>query len=202
MKSNKPPVVVWPINSTGENVAQLPIRTERLLLRDFHANDWSSVHSYAADPEVVRFVEWGPSTESDSKAFVDQAIQVAQKDPRLDFHLAVLSIQENSVIGAASIHISNPLHREAWIGYCLNKGFWGFGLATEAAKALISFGFTELGLHRIFATVDPANKASVKVLQKIGMSYEGRFKSHKLVRGVWRDTEIYAVVESDQPDSI
>ena len=167
------------------------------MLRDFCVDDWHSVHCYAADPDVVRFVEWGPNTEDDTKDFVSRAIQMSQINPRVDFELALVSVQENAVIGAASIHISQLANREGWIGCCLNKRFWGLGIATEAAKALVSFGFTELRLHRIFATADPANSASANVLQKLGMVLEGRFRSHKLVRGTWRDSDIYAVIESD-----
>jgi len=105
--------------------------------------------------------------------------------------------EEDKLIGGASIHISNPGNREGWIGYCLNKQFWGQGIGTEAARALLTFGFSKLGLHRIFATVDPANIASSNILQKIGMLHEGHFRDHKFVRGKWRDTDFYAVIESD-----
>ncbi len=176
-------------------LTHLPIRTERLLLRNFRADDWRSVHDYAVDPDVVRYVEWGPNTEADTKNFVDRVIEQSLISPRVDFELVVEPVGKDELIGAASIHISNALHREGWIGYCLNKRFWGQGMATEAAKALLSFGFTQLNLHRIFATVDPTNVASSNVLQKIGMVYEGRLKSHKCVRGTWRDTDIYAVIE-------
>jgi RimJ/RimL family protein N-acetyltransferase len=155
------------------------------------------VHSYAADADVVRYVEWGPNTEADSKNFVERVIELGRVSPRVDFELAVISARENELVGAASIHISNALNREGWIGYCLNKRFWGQGIATEAATALIAFGFAQLGLHRIFATVDPANAASARILQKLGMSYEGQLRSHKLVRSSWRNTDMYAVIESD-----
>jgi [ribosomal protein S5]-alanine N-acetyltransferase len=178
-------------------VESLPIKTERLLLRDFAVDDWPSVHRYASDPDVVRYVEWGPNTETDSRNFVDYAIQLSQTDPRASYELAVVLLEEKTLIGVAAIHISNQGNREAWIGYCFNKGFWGQGMATETARALLTFGFRRLGLHRIFATVDPANTPSANVLQKIGMSHEGHLREHKLVRGRWRDTHLYAVLESE-----
>jgi len=183
-------------------VIQLPIKTKRLILRDFHVDDWQSVHRYAIDADVIRYVEWGPNTEVDTKNFIARTIEMAQATPRREFELAVILTETNELLGAASVHVSNVANREGWIGYCLNRQSWGQGFATEAATALLTFGFSELGLHRIFATVDPANTASAGVLKKLGMAYEGRFREHKSVRGKWRDTDIYATLESDARFSV
>ena len=187
-------VIHLPLNT------HLPINTKRLLLRDFEPGDWAAVHKYAADPDVVRFVEWGPNSEDQTREFVERVIAMAKVTPRVDYELAVVSLPQNELIGAASIHISNPSNREGWIGYCLNKAAWGKGFATEAARSLIDFGMSELRLHRVFATVDPANSGSQAVLTKVGMKYEGHFREHKLVRGKWRDTLIYSILESDKVD--
>ena len=69
--------------------------------------------------------------------------------------------------------MTSPHNREAFIGYCLSRDSWGQGYATETAKGLLSFGFSQLRLHRIFATCDPANLASARVLEKSGMQLEG-----------------------------
>jgi RimJ/RimL family protein N-acetyltransferase len=81
--------------------------------------------------------------------------------------------KENKVTGGCGIHVSSPEDRERWLGYCWNHRFWTKGCATEAATALLAFGFNSLDLHRIFATCDPANTASAYVLEKIGMQREG-----------------------------
>jgi [ribosomal protein S5]-alanine N-acetyltransferase len=187
------------LNAVGRKLEYLPIKTERLLLRDFAVGDWPSVHSYAADPDVVRYVEWGPNTESDSRNFVDYAIRLSKEDPRLGYELAVVLPIEKTLVGVGAIHISNPVNREGWIGYCFNKRYWGEGMATETAAALLAFGFSQLGLNRIFATVDPKNRPSANVLLKIGMLYEGHLREHKLVRGRWRNTDLYAIIRSDLP---
>src|ERR1700722_3445769 len=135
------------------NENNLPIKTERLLLRNFHSDDWSAVHVYASDSEVVRYQEWGPNSEEDTKKFVDSAIKSSKLKPGVDFELAIILLEKDELIGAGGIHISNAGNREGWIGYCLNKLWWGKGIGTEVAKALVSFGFSQLNLHRIFATV-------------------------------------------------
>jgi RimJ/RimL family protein N-acetyltransferase len=174
-----------------------PLQTTRLLLRDYSSDDWSFVQLYACDPEVVRYMEWGPNTDEDTRLFVEKCISMSKTIPRFGFELAITLIGENTPIGTVSIHISNAHNREGWIGYCLNKQFWGKGFATEAATAVMEFGFSTLGLHRIFATCDPKNIASANILKKLGMNLEGHFRDHKLVRGKWRDTALYAILESD-----
>ncbi len=78
-----------------------------------------------------------------------------------------------------------------------SRGFWEKGYATEASRALMDFGFAELGLHRIFATCDPANTASAHVLEKLGMKREGRLREHKWSKGKWRDSFLYAMLEQE-----
>lgn len=72
--------------------------------------------------------------------------------------------------------------------------FWSKGYATETAKALVEFGFKKLCLHRVFATCDPENTASARVLEKTGMKLEGHIREHKLVKGKWRDSLLYAII--------
>jgi len=69
--------------------------------------------------------------------------------------------------------------------------------ATEAARALLTFGFGQLRLHRIFATCDPANTASARVLEKIGMQREGLLREHEWVKGRWRDSFLYAILDHE-----
>ncbi len=171
--------------------------TDRLVLREFEGLDWKEVHKYASDPEVVRYMEWGPNTEVETRAFIQRAIGYQQEHPRRNHELAVVLKAGNPLIGGCGIHISNRDNREGWIGYCVNRNFWGEGYATEAARALLTFGFGQGGLHRIFATCDPANVASIRVLEKIGMLHEGRLRQHKLSKGRWRDSFLYAILEQD-----
>jgi ribosomal-protein-alanine N-acetyltransferase len=171
------------------------IRTERLVLRDFEEADWEAVHSYGSDLEVVRYMDWGPNTEEETKKFIQRAIAHRKEQPRRIYTLAIVLKPENKLIGGCGIYVSNPENQEGWIGYCLNRNFWGQGYATETAKGLLKFGFDQLNLHRIFATCDPANIASAHVLEKIGMQREGHFREHKWAKGKWRDSLLYAVLD-------
>jgi len=171
------------------------LETERLYLREFEESDWEAVHQYGSDPEVVKFLAWGPNTKEDSRNFIRRAIGYEQQEPRKDYVLAVVLKAKGTLIGGCGIHLSKPNSREGGISYCLNRHFWGRGYATEAARALLAFGFQEMGLHRIFATCDVENLASARVLEKVGMKREGCLREHIWTKGRWRDSFLYAILE-------
>ena len=87
---------------------------------------------------------------------------------------------------------------EADIGYELAPDQWGRGYATEAARAIVAFGFTELRLHRISAWCIAENTASAHVLEKIGMWLEGRLRENEYFKDRWWDTLLYAMLETDR----
>lgn len=173
------------------------IWTQRLLLRELTEEDQEGVHSYASDPEVVRYMDWGPNTEQETANFIQRSIASQQEHPRMNYTLAIVLKAEGRLIGSCGIHISSPENKEGWIGYCLNRHFWGRGYATETASALVGFGFAQLSLHRIFATCVPANTASAHVLEKTGLKSEGHLREHRWVKGAWRDSLLYATIDRE-----
>ena len=175
----------------------MQLTTERLILREFAESDWQAVHEYGADPEVVRFMLWGPNTEDETRAFVARAMESARKEPRRDHEMAVTLRQGGRLIGGCGLNLGPPANRAAMIGYCFHRAYWGHGYATEAARALVGFGFGTLGLHRIWATCEPDNAASAHVLEKLGMLREGLMRQDGYVRGTWRDSLLYAVLEGE-----
>ena len=178
-------------------MSSLTVLTERLLLRDFVEGDWRAVHEYGSDPEVVRFMPWGPNTEDETRAFVARALAGQNEDPRTKHELAIVLRQKGRLIGGCGIRVSAPSDRGADMGYCLHREFWGAGYATEAAEALLAFGFDKLDLHRVMATCDVGNAASARVLEKIGMRREAHFREDSWVRGAWRDSYLYAILEEE-----
>ena len=170
-----------------------PLETTSLILREFKADDWRAVHDYAVDPEVVHFMPWGPNSEEETRGFISQVMGYQQEDPREHYELAVILKSSDRLIGACGVHVSGEDEQRGWIGYCLNREFWGCGYGTEVAHALVSFGFEGIGFRKIVATCDPENVASERVLKKAGMHLEERIKNHKEVRGHWRDSLKYAI---------
>ena len=171
------------------------IRTTRLVLREFQPGDHAAVHRYAADPEVVRFQNWGPNTPAETTMFLDLVLAAAAATPRTRWALALIRAADDTMVGAGELRIDDVGDRRGSLGYTLARDAWGQGYATEAAAALLDFGFAGLGLHKISATCDPANIGSVRVLEKIGMTLEGQLRDHLRVRGEWRDRLLYAAVD-------
>ncbi len=176
-------------------VLSLPLDGERLLLRNFVAEDLPAVLDYSADPEVVRFLLWGPNDEAQTRVFIEHAVAQAAMPSRQAYTLAVVRKADGRLIGACDLRIHSVEDREGDIGYVFSREAWGQGYATEAARTVIEAGFRQLGLHRIYATCDPENIASARVLEKSGMQREGHLRQHKLAKGRWRDSLLYAVLE-------
>jgi [ribosomal protein S5]-alanine N-acetyltransferase len=174
-----------------------PIETNRLLLREFELEDEKDIHQYASNPNVVRYLPWGPNNIQDTSEFLIRSLKFQDDIPRYHYEIAVVNKQSNCLIGACGIHVDKPADDEGWIGYCYDEIAWGHGYATEAAKAIIHFGFTQLNLHRIFATCDSLNIGSSRVLEKSGMVREGRLREHKLQKGKYRDSFIYSILENE-----
>src|SRR5262245_16906139 len=139
-------------------------------------------------------MDWGPNTEEETRAFIGGAMRSRQASPRLHYDLAVALAESDAVIGGCRIWIESPEHRDGSIGYSLTRACWGRGYATEVAQGLLQFGFETLGLHRIWAIVEPENTASARVLEKVGMQREGRLRDHRYAKGRWRDSGVYAAL--------
>ena len=173
--------------------------TPRLIIREYIETDLDGVHAYARDPETVRFMTWGPNTLEDTRKFIQLAISQQKAKPRVHYHLVVALKESRQIIGGCGIHIHRPEHKNAEIGYCFNKKFWGQGFATETMAALLEFGFETLQMHRIIATCDPSNLGSERVMQKNGLRKEAHFVQELWQKGRWRDSLLYAILENEWP---
>lgn len=147
------------------------LETQRLILRDFRQNDVDRLAPILANPRVMQFSPTGILSALQTQEKVDGFISSYKI---FGFgKWAIVFKETNELIGYCGIaveQIDNVYERE--IGYRLDPEFWGRGLATEAASATIQYGFTQLKLPYILGVVERANRASVKVLEKLGMSYE------------------------------
>jgi RimJ/RimL family protein N-acetyltransferase len=167
--------------------------TERLLLREFVAADWSAVLAYQQEPRYLRFNAWTKRTEKDVRAFVQRFLDWQQEIPRSKIQLAVTLRRTGTLIGNVGLRQSTPAAQEAEIGYEIAPTSWGCGYATEAARAMLTFGFSTGGLQRIHAYCIAENVASVRVLEKLGMRYEERLYRHERFKGRWWDVLRYSL---------
>jgi RimJ/RimL family protein N-acetyltransferase len=167
------------------------IETQRLLIRPFEANDWRAVYSYMADPAVTAYLPEGLLTESQTREFVDR--QLGEEAEAY----AVILKAEDKQIGHMVYHPwFAPQTYE--IGWVFHKAYHGQGYASEAAWALLRYGFEELRLHRVIATCQPENIPSWRVMEKIGLRREGLFqKCIYRDNGEWWDEYFYALLEEE-----
>ncbi|MDP3854308.1 GNAT family N-acetyltransferase [Phenylobacterium sp.] len=176
-------------------MTHFPIRTKRLLLRDFRADDFDAIHEYAVDEAVVRFMDWGPNTPQQTQEALDRWFAEQAQVVRLGVNLAIEVVAERRLIG--SIRMDYQGKETADLGYSLHSGYWRQGYGSEAAAAMLELGFERFGLHRIWATCDVGNAGSYGVMEKIGMRREGTFLQDTQVKGRWRDTHLYAVLAQE-----
>lgn len=169
------------------------LRTERLLLREFAEDDWPALHAVESRPEIARYQSFAARTEDESRACVLGALADATENPRRTWDLAVVLAENGRLVGRCGFGLDDD-RAQAMLWYTLHPDAWGRGYATEAARALVDYGFRELGLHRVWADCDPANAASWRVLERIGMRREGHVREHAFVKGEWVDSLIYAIL--------
>lgn len=175
----------------------MELATERLTLREFKADDWPDVLAYQVDPRYLRYYEWTGRTPEEVQAFVHMFLDQQQERPRTKYQLAVTLKQDHQLIGTCGIRMASADAHEADIGYELSPVHWGRGYATEAARAIVRFGFAELGLHRIWSWCIAENVGSARVLEKVGMRREGRLRDKASFKGRWWDTLLYALLEEE-----
>lgn len=170
------------------------LTTERLLLRDFVESDWEAVLAYEQNPLYLRYYEWTERTPEDVRAFIQRFLDHQNQEPRIKFQLAVTLRSTGQLIGNCGVRRISAEAFEADMGYELDPDHWGKGYATEAARAVLRFGFTDMGLHRVCAACVADNTGSSHVLEKIGMQQEGRLRENEYYKGRWWDTLLYAIL--------
>jgi len=171
------------------------IVTERLIIREITQEDLDAVYEYTKNPEIFKYMPFGPSTYENAKRRIERLIEKQSQDPRTDFDVAITLRESEKLIGGCRLKKVSDI--EGHVGYILARDQWGNGYATETAKALTDYGFSELNLHRVYATVHPENAASIRVLEKVGMRYEGRLRENMLYDEGYGDSLIYSILEQE-----
>lgn len=175
---------------------QIPnLKTERLVLRPFSLKDAPLVQQLAGDLAVAETTLNIPHPYGDGMA--EQWIRTHQPDfeQGKSVTFAIALHETDAVIGAISLRIER--FNRASMGYWIGTPYWGKGYCTEAAQAVIAYGFNELELNKIYATYLPRNPASGRVMEKAGMRYEGHLRQHVLKNGVYEDLKLYATLRED-----
>ena len=149
------------------------LRTERLDLREFSVADLDAVHTYASDPHVTRFTSWGPNSVEETEAFLARTVLENHTSPRRGYTFGIVDRASGTLFGSCGLESSDVTGRQFALGYCLHRDWWGRGYGSEAASALVDFGFEQLEAHRLWAHVFVGNIASARILEGLGFRQEG-----------------------------
>lgn len=174
-------------------LSKLPqLQTQHLLLRKFSLDDAQDLFECTSDPEINRFMLFSlHQTIEDTKKFLASYES---------WPIAPWGIVDNAsakIIGQCGFVACDTRHFNGTLGYFLARSYWGKGYMTEAVQAALDFGFNTLRLNRIEAQIAPFNDGSRRVLEKVGMSYEGTLRQNVWVRGEFEDSLLYSILRSE-----
>ena len=165
-------------------------------LRSLESGDIDAVHALISRMDVVRHMRLSLCSREESEKFLRDSLLESASDPWRSIVRAISDVAGRDLVGLCGLVILRGAE-EGEIWYLVEPGSWGKGIASEAAKLLLDYGFGELGLHRIWATCLPENPASARVLEKAGMRAEGFLVKNVKIHGAWRSSFLYALLAEE-----
>lgn len=175
---------------------QAHLKSERLTLKPINLSDLEYIHQLHSLPETDEFNALGiPENIEQTQAIIEEWIAENEKENNRIFTFSITF--QTEFIGLIALNLGKEKYKNAEVWYKLHTDFWNKGFATEALKIIIDFGFNELKLHRIGAGCAIKNIGSIRVLEKVGMTLEGRKRQNLPLKSGWSDNFEYAILESE-----
>jgi RimJ/RimL family protein N-acetyltransferase len=175
-----------------------PLQTERLVLRMPTMADVDPIYAFQSREDVCTFLLFSPRNRDSVEVKVAESMTKTRLEKAGDYLQPTMERRDDGrVIGQMYLTIDSVDNQCIEIGWIMHPDYFGQGYATEAARALLGFSFRTLGAHRVIATLDPSNDASVRVCHRLGMRKEAHFLEDMLVKGEWADTGVYAILERE-----
>jgi RimJ/RimL family protein N-acetyltransferase len=169
------------------------LQTNRLLLRQFRSDDVDDALAYRDDAEFSRYLPHIPQpfTRRDAEEFVARNMRIKWNESPV---LAV--VLKGTVIGTVNLDVDHA-NCIAMLGFAIGRAHWGKGIASEAVRAAVAWGFEAFGLAKIWATTDARNARSQRLMEKLGMQLEGRLRSHERARDGQTDKLYYGLLRAE-----
>ena len=172
------------------------LTTPRLRLRFIDDGDVDAIFRLFTDPEALRYWSFAPWTErADAEEDVRETQQAYAAGSVLTF--AITLADSGEMIGTCRLSKFSAQNRRCEIGYILDRAQWGRGYAQEALTALVGHAFGPLDLLRIEADIDPRNRASAVLLERLHFVHEGHLRQRWIVAGEVCDTDFYGLLRQD-----
>lgn len=174
------------------------IETERLILRPYTVSDAENMYqNWASSEEVTRYLTWPPHTGADATRKLLELWVENYQNPAV-YHWGITLKGSNAVIGDISVVHMDEKTAAAELGWCMGQAWWGQGIMPEAALAVRDYLFDRVGFHRVEARHDKNNPKSGRVMQKIGMQYEGTQRASAVNNQGICDMVSYAILREDR----
>ncbi|MEZ8297465.1 GNAT family protein [Vibrio splendidus] len=171
------------------------LETDRLILRDMRLEDECAFVAMSQDAKYQRFYDESDCEPNKYRELTQLFVEQASEVPRQSYQLAVENKDSGKFIGTVCLRLEGD--KQASMGCAFSRETQGKGLSIEASEALADFGFSELGIHRIYAETISKNLAAIKLCKSLGMKQEACFKDHRFFKGQWWDTVVLAALRSD-----
>lgn len=174
-----------------------PLRTDRLLLRELTLDDIDGLWERRNDPSVAEYQNWTvPYSKEEASRVVAGVVAMDGPEDGEWWMCAVVDAATGETVGDLALHLEHGA-RTAEIGYTLDSAHWGKGYAVEAAEALVEYLFETLEVTRVFGMLHPDNPASARVLERVGMLFEGHTRNSFWLDGEVSDDWIYGMTPGD-----
>ena len=184
---------MYPLQHCGTQ----PIETEHLILRPYTAADAQAMYqNWASSEEVTRYLTWPPHSSAEASRMLLKAWEESYQNPAV-YHWGITLKGSDTVIGDISVVHMNEKTAAAELGWCLGQSFWGKGIMPEAALAVLNYLFDRVGFHRVEARHDKNNPKSGRVMQKIGLQYEGTMRAADVNNQGICDMVQYAILREE-----
>lgn len=173
------------------------LETERIILRPFREDDGEAMfRNWAGDPEVCRYLTWGPHENADVSRQIC-ALWASQSGDPAFYQWAIEPKALGEPIGSISVVGLNEAVAAAEIGYCIGRRWWGHGFTPEALRAVVGYLITEVGMNRVSAKHDVNNPNSGRVMRKAGMTKEGVLRAAARNNQGVADMAVYSILASE-----
>jgi RimJ/RimL family protein N-acetyltransferase len=172
------------------------IETDRLILRDIQPEDFEAFYATTDDPEYRQFYPDSELTRPAFEGIFARILQGITAAERKSYQLAVC-LKTGALAGTVGVRMEDLEHQQASFGCAIARPWWGQGIAVEAARCLIDFGFETLPIHRLYAETNSENGRARALAERVGMRLEGELRHTKYFKGRWWNTAIYALLKED-----
>lgn len=176
----------------------LPIETDRLILRAFDRADLDELTAFYALPEAQRYIDWKARDKADVRAALSSMCgQTRLTRPGDTLCLAVARRSDDLLVGMVSLKWTDATASQAELRFLFNPTVRRQGYPSEVLRKGLDLAFDELGFHRVFARCGAKSQSSAKLLKELGMRLEAHYREHALFQGEWDEELHFAILDRE-----